>query len=203
MSNIRLLTTLAVLLSLGIGTACKPPEAELRTQAAAEAAEQASKLAAEAEAEARRLAAEAEARRLAEEAEAKRLAAEAEARRLAEEARTAMLNAAATALVNINFDYNRSDIRRADRLKFQAIADFMKAYPEALLRVEGHCDERGTVEYNMTLGEKRAFAAKTYLISLGVNEARINTLSFGKERPLFADHSEKSWFANRRCEFKL
>jgi peptidoglycan-associated lipoprotein len=79
----------------------------------------------------------------------------------------------------------------------------MKAFPDATLRIEGHCDERGTIEYNMTLGEKRAFAAKSYLVSLGVSEYRLNTLSFGKERPLFNSHDEKSWSANRRCEFKL
>jgi len=190
MSNVKPLIPLAVLLSLGIvTTACKPPLPPDQQPAAIEARKQAEEKQAEEDA-----------KKKAEE-DAKK--AEDDARRRAEEALTALRNAAALALVDINFDYNQADIRRADRAKFQAIADFMKSFPEASIRIEGHCDERGTVEYNMTLGEKRAQAAKSYLVGLGINDARLTTISFGKEMPKYAGHDEKSWFGNRRCEFKL
>ncbi|MDR2697347.1 MAG: OmpA family protein [Holophagales bacterium] len=196
MSNVKLLTTLAVLLSLGITTACKPPLPPEEQPAAVEARQKAEEDAAkrQAEEDARRRDEEERRRRAEEERR--------EAARRAEE-ETAMQNAAAIALMDINFDYNRSDIRRTDRDKFQAIAAFMKAYPKALLRIDGHCDERGTSEYNMTLGEKRAVAAKSYLVGLGVNEDRLKPISFGKEIPKFTGHDEKSWLYNRRCEFKL
>jgi peptidoglycan-associated lipoprotein len=205
-SNIKLFTILAVLLSLGLGTACTPPQpvdpgptaAELEAEAARKAAEEAEaarKAAEEAEAALRRQ--EEEARRAAEQA---RLEAE---RRAAEEARQAMLRVAEEALKDINFDYNRSEIRRADRVKFQAIAEFMKAFPDVNVRIESHCDERGTIEYNMALGERRAFAAKSYLAGLGIDESRFSTLSFGKEKPKEFGSSERSWLVNRRCEFKV
>jgi peptidoglycan-associated lipoprotein len=197
-SNIKLFTVLAVLLSLGLGVACTPPQppvdpgptaAEIEAEAVKKAAEdEAARLAAEAAEAARR-------------AEQERL--EAERRAAAEEARQRLLRAAEEALLDINFDYNRSEIRRADRIKFQAIAEFMKAFPEANVRIEGHCDERGTIEYNMALGERRAFAARSYLAGLGIEDSRFSTVSFGKEKPKEFGNSERSWLANRRCEFKL
>lgn len=111
--------------------------------------------------------------------------------------------AAAGALRTINFDFDKSDIREADKGKLQAIAGFMKSYPPVKLNLEGHCDERGTVEYNIALGDRRAHAALRYLASLGVAESRMNPVSYGKERPLVAGSTEQSWFENRRCEFKL
>jgi len=204
-SNVKLFTTLTVLLSLGIGLACVEPQASASAQAE-QAAKEAEEARLRAEEEARRQAEEA--RRAAEEAarreaEAARRAAEEAARKAAEEARAVMRSAAEAALFDINFDYNKADIRRADRDKFQAIAEFMRAFPDARVLIEGHCDERGTIEYNMALGERRAFAAKSYLAGLGVSESRFATMSFGKERPKVTGSSEKSWFANRRCEFKL
>lgn len=111
--------------------------------------------------------------------------------------------AAAGVLKNINFDFDRSDIREADKGKLQAIAGFMKTYPQVKLNLEGHCDERGTVEYNIALGDRRAHAALRYLATLGVTEGRLQPVSYGKERPLVTGHDEQSWFENRRCEFKL
>lgn len=111
--------------------------------------------------------------------------------------------AAAGALKTINFDFDKSDIREADKGKLQAIAGFMKTYPQAKLNLEGHCDERGTVEYNIALGDRRAHAALRYLAGLGVTESRLNPVSYGKERPLVSGSNEQSWFENRRCEFKL
>jgi len=205
MSHIKLMTALAVLLSLGIGTACKPPEPAV--DAAAEAARLKAEEDARKAAEDARRAAEEAARRKAQEDEAARRAAEEAARREAErkaaEARAALQAAAASVLVDINFDYNRDEIRRADRAKLAALAAFMKAYPDVRLIIEGHCDERGTIEYNMALGERRAFAARSYLVGLGVSESFFRTISYGKERPKVGGESEKSWFQNRRCEFKL
>ncbi|MDR2562188.1 MAG: OmpA family protein [Holophagales bacterium] len=205
MSHIKLMTALAVLLSLGIGTACKPPEPAV--DPAAEAAKlQAEEDARKAAEEARKKAQEEEAARVKAQEDARRAAEEAarrEAERLAAEARAALQAAAASVLVDINFDYNRDEIRRADRAKLAAIAAFMKAYPDAKLIIEGHCDERGTIEYNMALGERRAFAARSYLVGLGVSETYFRTISYGKERPKVGGESEKSWFQNRRCEFKL
>ncbi len=152
----------------------------------------------------RKAAEEAEARRRAEEEARRKAAADAEAARRAEaEKAAAMRRAAEAALLDINFDFDKSDIREADKAKLQAIADFMKAYPSAKVKIEGHCDERGTVEYNLALGDRRAAAAKAYLVSLGVAESRFETISFGKEKPKAEGHNEKAWFVNRRCEFKL
>lgn len=111
--------------------------------------------------------------------------------------------AAAGVLKTINFDFDRSEIREADKAKLQAIAGFMKNYPQVKLNLEGHCDERGTVEYNIALGDRRAHAALRYLAGLGVGEARMNPVSYGKERPAVTGSNEQSWFENRRCEFKL
>lgn len=111
--------------------------------------------------------------------------------------------AAAGVLKTINFDFDKSDIRDADKGKLQAIAGFMQNYPQAKLNLEGHCDERGTVEYNIALGDRRAHAALRYLASLGVAESRLNPVSYGKERPLVTGSNEQSWFENRRCEFKM
>jgi peptidoglycan-associated lipoprotein len=187
---------------MGLAIACKPPAPVTTTTTDDDEARRRA-----AEEEARRRAAEEEARRQreAEEAARRRAAEEAEAarRRAAEEARAAMLRAAEAALQDVNFDYNRADIRPADRAKFQVIADFMKAYPDAKVRIEGHCDERGTIEYNMVLGERRASAARSYLVGLGIAESNFSTVSFGKERPKAFGSSEASWRVNRRCEFKL
>ncbi len=111
--------------------------------------------------------------------------------------------AAAGALKTINFDFDKSEIREADKAKLQGVAGFMKSYPQVKLNLEGHCDERGTVEYNIALGDRRAHAALRYLTGLGVSEARLNPVSYGKERPAVTGSSEQSWFENRRCEFKL
>lgn len=192
---------LAVLLTMGAGLACNKPAPAPKVD------EDAAKRAAEDEA---RKKAEEEARRKAEEearlkaAEEARLKAEEEARKKAESEKLAAFKAAAeAALKNINFDFDKSAIREADKAKLQAIADFMKANPQVKLQIEGNCDERGTEQYNMALGERRANAAQKYLVSLGVAEDRLSTISYGKEKPLQEGHGEESWFVNRRCEFKM
>jgi peptidoglycan-associated lipoprotein len=194
-SILRLATTLAALISIGVGIACNEPKGPTPQQIEdiRRAEEEAARLAAE------RAAAEASARE-----EAARRAEE--AARRAEEARLAheaLVQASLGVLIDVNFDYNRADVRRADRIKLEAIAEFMKSNPQASVLIEGHCDERGTIEYNFALGERRAFAVRSYLVGLGANESNFRTVSFGKERPKIDGHGEKSWFANRRCEFKL
>lgn len=108
----------------------------------------------------------------------------------------------ATDMEKIYFDYD-SFALRPDALKsLGANAEKMKADPaNTMFQVEGHCDERGTQEYNMALGEKRALAVREHLIKLGVGGDRIVTISYGKERPVAEGHSEDAWKQNRRAEF--
>ena len=106
-------------------------------------------------------------------------------------------------LWDINFALDKSAIRGTDKPKLQAIADLLKAFPQGKHQIEGHCDERGTTEYNLALGERRAHAAKSYLTGLGVAEDRLSTISYGKERPKVEGKDEASWLINRRCEFKI
>jgi peptidoglycan-associated lipoprotein len=136
-------------------------------------------------------------------AAADRAAAEEVARKAAEAQAAAYNAAAAKALVNIHFDYDKSEIKEKDRAILQVIADFMKAYPVAKVEIAGNCDERGTNEYNLALGNKRAAAALAYLKTLGVDEARFTTISYGKEKPLCTEAKETCWSQNRRDEFKL
>jgi len=136
-------------------------------------------------------------------AAAQKAAADEAARKVVETEKATTSKTAAEALKNIHFDYDKSDIKEADRALLQGIADFMKAFPNAKLEIEGHCDERGTNEYNLALGNHRAAAALAYLKTLGVDEARFTTISYGKEKPLCTEAKEACWSQNRRCEFKL
>jgi len=111
--------------------------------------------------------------------------------------------AAAAALKDVHFDFNLSSLRPSDKPVLVAIADFMKAYPQANLFIDGNCDERGTVEYNLGLGERRAHAAMDYLVGLGVPAARLSTTSYGKEKPVCAEATESCWSRNRRAHFSL
>jgi peptidoglycan-associated lipoprotein len=102
-------------------------------------------------------------------------------------------------LKDIRFDYDKYDIRREDEGNLKENAAFLKKNPNMKVQVEGHCDERGTVEYNLALGERRANSTKRYLVSLGISADRISTISFGKERPLDPGHNEEAWAKNRRA----
>jgi len=101
------------------------------------------------------------------------------------------------------FDFNKSDIRPDARDALTKTAEFLRSYPQIRVTVEGHCDERGSTEYNLGLGERRAQAAKNYLISLGITADRMNTVSWGKERPFCGEHTEECWQANRRAHFVM
>ncbi len=101
------------------------------------------------------------------------------------------------------FGLDSSDLDDAGRAIVSANADIMKKYPTWVVTVEGHCDERGTAEYNLALGELRAVAVKTYLVSLGVSADRLRTVSYGKEFPFDAGHGETAWSKNRRAHFVI
>jgi len=102
---------------------------------------------------------------------------------------------------NIRFDFDKSFIREDAKPILVAAAAYLKKSKDARVLIEGHCDERGTSEYNMALGDRRAHSAKKYLVGLGVEESRLSTISYGKERPLDPGHDEEAWAKNRRAVF--
>ena len=104
-------------------------------------------------------------------------------------------------LTEIHFDFDRSDVRAQDAKILDANATWLKTNPQAVLLIEGHCDERGTNEYNLALGERRAAAARDYLVSRGIDAGRINTVSYGEQRPECSDRNATCWARNRRARF--
>ncbi len=102
---------------------------------------------------------------------------------------------------DVYFDFDKAELRPEGREQLQSNASWLKANPEYEVTIEGHCDERGTNEYNLALGERRSNAAKDYLISLGVAADRINTISYGEERPMCTESTEACWQKNRRAHF--
>lgn len=109
--------------------------------------------------------------------------------------------AAGTGLQPIYFDFDRSFIRDDARSVLKENAAWLKANPKVKVRIEGNCDERGTIEYNQALGQRRAAAAKKYLVDLGIRSSRISLISYGKEKPACAESSEECWQQNRRDDF--
>jgi peptidoglycan-associated lipoprotein len=99
------------------------------------------------------------------------------------------------------FDFNKADIRGDAQGAMRKDAEFFRSYPQVRVTIEGHCDERGSTEYNIGLGERRAQAAKNYLVSLGITADRMDTVSWGKERPFCTEHTEECWQQNRRAHF--
>ena len=104
-------------------------------------------------------------------------------------------------LQDIYFDFDKYDIRPSDTRTLDANAAWLKSNPNHLLLIEGHADERGTNEYNLALGERRAKSTMNYLVSQGVQANRITIISYGKERPTCTEHSEACWAKNRRAHF--
>jgi peptidoglycan-associated lipoprotein len=102
-------------------------------------------------------------------------------------------------LKDIHFDFDRYDIRPTDAAILKENAALLDKFTNVKIQIEGHCDERGTVEYNLALGERRATSAKNYLVSLGVASVRISTISYGEEKPLDPGHNEEAWTKNRRA----
>ncbi len=99
------------------------------------------------------------------------------------------------------FALDSSEVDQAGQQALNQDAEILKKYPNWTITIEGHCDERGTAEYNLALGERRALAAKTYLVSLGVPADRLRTVSYGKEFPFDPGHDENAWSKNRRAHF--
>jgi len=127
-------------------------------------------------------------------------------REQAEREQAAKAKAAATAEVNIrdiNFDFDQSNIRPDAREILKANADILLKKGAAQIAIEGYCDERGTAEYNMALGERRAQEAKKYLVNLGMEASQIKTISYGEERPLDPGNNEDAWANNRRAHFVI
>jgi len=106
-------------------------------------------------------------------------------------------------LEDIRFALDQSDLTDQARATLERNAQWMRSHAAAKVRVEGHCDERGTVEYNLALGERRAQATRDYLVSLGVEAGRLSTVSYGKERPLDPSSTEAAFAKNRRAHFAV
>ena len=106
-------------------------------------------------------------------------------------------------MLPIYFDFDKSEIRADQKDRIKKNGDLLNGSAKARVRVEGNTDERGTNEYNMALGERRAVTAVKYLVNMGVAESRIDTLSFGEEKPLNLGHDEMAWSQNRRDDFVI
>ena len=103
----------------------------------------------------------------------------------------------------IHFAFDSSVVRSADKSKINEVADYLKGNPQTAVRVEGNCDERGTEEYNRSLGERRALAAREVLVGLGIAPDRVDTVSYGQDKPVAEGHNEAAWQQNRRDDFTL
>ena len=106
-------------------------------------------------------------------------------------------------MLPVYFDFDSSDVRKDQVPRVEANAEFLADNGDTVIRIEGNTDPRGTNEYNMALGERRALSAKKYLVNLGISDSRLNTISFGEERLLMHGHDELSWAQNRRADFVI
>ena len=104
-------------------------------------------------------------------------------------------------LKDVHFGYDSFDLDESARQTLRDNGDWLRDHPKAKVEIEGHCDERGTVEYNLALGAKRARAVKDYLVTLGTAADRLTTISYGEELPLCREHDESCWQRNRRAHF--
>lgn len=157
--------------------------------------------AAEEEAEAKRLAAEREARAAQKALEEERLREE----RLREQAMLRKEMAERERFLNedIHFEFDKSRLLSEAKEILKVKAKWLRAHPDVSAIIEGHCDERGTNEYNIALGDRRAHSAKGFLIDLGIAEERLTPISYGEERPVDPGHNEKAWAKNRRAHFVI
>ncbi len=104
---------------------------------------------------------------------------------------------------DIYFAFDRYDLSAKSRQILSRNAEIFLKFPEAQIQIEGHCDERGTNEYNLALGDRRAMTAKNYLMSLGVPQERLSRISYGEEMPIDSRHNEEAWSKNRRAHFVI
>ncbi len=102
---------------------------------------------------------------------------------------------------HIYFDYDRYNLKSEAQRVLKMKAAFMKQNPKIKARIEGHCDERGTNDYNLALGDRRANSAKEFVVNLGIDESRLTTISYGEEKPAAMGHNEAAWAKNRRAQF--
>jgi peptidoglycan-associated lipoprotein len=109
--------------------------------------------------------------------------------------------AAAEGLQPIYFDFDKSFVRDDAKSVMKANAEWLKANPKVKIKIEGNCDERGTIEYNQALGQRRAASAKKYLTDMGISASRISLISYGKEKAICKEHNEDCWQKNRRDDF--
>ena len=101
----------------------------------------------------------------------------------------------------VHFDFDRSEIKDVSKGVLARKADFLRRFKNARIQIEGHCDDRGSIQYNLALGDRRANSAKDYLVALGIATNRISTISFGEERPMARAANEAAWAKNRRAKF--
>ena len=134
-----------------------------------------------------------------------RLAQMSEAERQREEAAMMAEEARMRAFVDehIHFDFDKYDLKPKAMMILDEKASYLREHPEVRVLIEGHCDERGTNEYNLALGDRRANSAKNYLVRSGVAESRITTISYGEEQPLCMEKAESCWWRNRRAQFQV
>jgi len=121
----------------------------------------------------------------------------------AEEAAAEARRAAAAGLQRIHFDFDRSDLTEEAKQILVNNAGLLRAAPQVNVLIEGHTDERGSDEYNLALGERRAISARNFLVSLGVGADRLRIISYGEEMPIALERNEEGWAKNRRAEFKI
>ena len=120
-----------------------------------------------------------------------------EEERLKEEARNMFLND------DIHFEFDSSTLTSEAQLILKKKAEWLQNNPEAMTTIEGHCDDRGTNEYNLALGDRRATSANNFLVDLGISASRLTTISYGEERPADLGQNEEAWAKNRRCHFTI
>ncbi len=116
---------------------------------------------------------------------------------------TSAIGIGGNVIVDVLFDFDRYSIKAESKLTLEKNAQILKDHADAMITLEGHCDERGTDDYNIALGERRADSVKKYLSKLGISSGRINTISYGEERPFCTEHDEDCWRQNRRVHFKV
>jgi peptidoglycan-associated lipoprotein len=144
------------------------------------------------------------ARRAAEDAARRRAADSASAAAAAaRDAAGAVASLRATLTATVHFDFDQSDLRAEDKALLDAKVPILQANTSVTIRVAGHTDERGSDEYNLALGQRRASAAKAYLVQHGIADGRIETISYGEERPVAQGSDESAWAQNRRAEFEI
>lgn len=193
-ANIRFLLLCIAALSMAVLVSCakKTPEPAPGTQEQAAISEQEA-----AEAGKAREAREAAEKIREQELEAARKQAEQKARQQAAEARQRFLSE------KVYFGFDDSSLTPEAREVLRRKVDYLRAHPNACVIIEGHCDERGTDEYNLALGSRRAESVKNFLVKAGISASRLRTISYGEERPAVMGHNEEAWAKNRRAEFEF